>query len=160
MNDKSRSENRCGTCSLCCKLPEIPVLNKPEGRWCQHCAVGKGCTIYETRPAPCRAFNCLWLESQEEQRPLPPELRPDRSKIFLTFTPDRKDVLGYCDPASPHAWKDAAVFRLLQVIAGQGHRVMFGNGREYFALDNGRVRRVELAEPDKDGVRLFRRFLD
>lgn len=154
------SENRCGTCSLCCKLPEIPVLKKPEGKWCSHCAVGKGCTIYETRPAPCRAFTCLWLESQEEKRPLPPELRPDRCKVFLTFTPDRKDVLGYCDPASPHAWKDAAVFRLLQVIAGQGHRVMFGNGREYFALDNGRVRRVELAEPDKDGLRLFRRFLD
>jgi len=38
--------------------------------------------------------------------------------------------------------------------------VMFGNGREYFALDQGRVRRVELAEPDADGVRLFRRFLD
>jgi len=52
------------------------------------------------------------------------------------------------------------VFRLLQVIAGQGYRVMFGNGREHFALDQGRVRRAELAEPDADGVRLFRRFLD
>jgi len=48
----------------------------------------------------------------------------------------------------------------LQVIADQGHRVMFGNGREHFALDNGRVRRVELAEPNDEGVRLFRRFLD
>jgi len=154
------SENRCGGCSMCCKLPEIPVLNKPEGQWCSHCAVGKGCTIYEKRPVPCRDFACLWLESQNEKRPLPAELRPDRCKVVLTFTPDRKDVLGYCDPASPDAWKDAAIFRLLQVIAGQGHRVMFGNGREYFALDQGRVRRVELAEPDADGVRLFRRFLD
>jgi hypothetical protein len=150
----------CGSCTLCCKLLDIPVLNKPEGQWCSHCAVGKGCTIYEKRPVPCRDFACLWLESQNEKRPLPAELRPDRCKVVLTFTPDRKDVLGYCDPASPDAWKDAAIFRLLQVIAGQGHRVMFGNGREYFALDQGRVRRVELAEPDADGVRLFRRFLD
>ena len=80
--------------------------------------------------------------------------------MVLTFTPDRKDVLGYCDPASPYAWKDTAIFRLLQVIAKQGHRVMFGNGREHFALDQGRVRRAELAEPDAQGVRLFRRFLD
>jgi hypothetical protein len=50
--------------------------------------------------------------------------------------------------------------RLLQVIAGQGHRVMFGNGREHFVLDKDKARRVELAEPNAEGVRLFRRFLD
>ena len=159
MNDKNRSENRCGSCNLCCKLPEIAVLDKPEGQWCNHCAIGQGCTIYESRPAPCRAFACLWLESQGEKHPLPPELRPDRCKMVLTFTPDRKDVLGYCDPASPDAWKGAP-FRLLQLIAERGHRVMFGNGREHFVLDKGKARRVELAEPNGEGVRLFRRFLD
>ena len=50
--------------------------------------------------------------------------------------------------------------RLLQVIASRGHRVMFGNGREHFVIDQGRVRRVELAERDGEGVRLFRRFID
>jgi hypothetical protein len=153
------SGNHCGTCTLCCKLLDIPVLKKPQGQWCVHCAIGKGCTIYETRPQPCRDFECMWLESQKEKHPLPAELRPDRCKVVLTFSPDRKDVLGFCDPATPDAWKGAPL-RLLQVIAGRGHRVMVGNGREHFAIDQGRVRRVELAEPDADGVRLFRRFLD
>ena len=76
-----------------------------------------------------------------------------------TFAPDRKDTLGYCDPASPDAWKGAPL-RLLQVIADRGHRVVFGNGREHFALDKGKARRVELAKPNAKGVRLFRRFPD
>lgn len=151
-------ENHCGSCTLCCKLLEIPVLEKPEGQWCTHCAIGSGCRIYESRPAPCRDFACLWLESQKEKHPLPAELRPDRCKMVLTFTQDRKDVLGYCDPASPDAWKGAP-WRLLQVIAAH-HRVMFGTGREHFVIDQGRARKVELAEADAQGVRLFRRFLD
>jgi hypothetical protein len=56
------------------------------------------------------------------------------------------------------AWKGAP-WRLLQVIAAH-HRVMFGTGREHFVIDQGRARKVELAEPDTQGVRLFRRFLD
>ena len=149
----------CGACTLSCKLLEIPVLKKPQGEWCSHCAPGKGCTIYADRPAPCRDFECIWLESQKEKHPLPAELRPDRCKMVLTFTQDRKDVLGYCDPAHPQAWK-GAILRLLQVIARRGHRVMFGNGHEHFVIDQDRARPVELAEPDADGVRLFRRFLD
>jgi len=153
------SENHCGSCTLCCKLLDIPVLKKPQGKWCAHCDIGKGCSIYETRPAPCHDFACVWLESQGQKNPLPPDLRPDRCKVVLTFTPDRKDVLGFCDPASPDAWKGAPL-RLLQIIAAQGHRVMFGNGREHFVIDQGRARRVELEEPSADGARLFRRFLD
>ena len=152
--------NHCGSCTLCCKLPDIPELDKPRDQWCRHCAIGTGCRIYESRPVPCREFNCLWLESQKEAKPLPLALRPDKSKMVLTFGQDRKDVLGYCDPSAPNAWKEAAMFKLLEVIAGQGHRVVFGNGREHFAMDGGRARRVELAPPDAAGVRLFRRFLD
>jgi hypothetical protein len=152
--------NHCGECTMCCKLPDIPELEKPPGQWCRHCAVGSGCTIYEARPRPCRDFTCLWLESQAEHNPLPAALRPDRSKMVLTFTEDRRDVLGYCDPASPHAWKEAAMFKLLDVISRQGRRVMFGNGREHFAMDRGRARRAELAPPDEKGVRYFLRFLE
>ena len=42
----------------------------------------------------------------------------------------------------------------------QVRHAVANNGREHFALDQGRVRRAELAEPDAQGVRLFRRFLD
>jgi hypothetical protein len=152
--------NRCGSCTLCCKLLEIGELEKPKDHWCTHCTPGSGCRIYENRPASCRDFACLWLQSQEEAKPLPPELRPDKSKVVLYFNEDRKDMLGACDPASPHAWKEQAIFGLLEVIAQQGIRVMFGNGREHFAMDRGRARRVELSVPDEKGVRTFVRFLD
>jgi hypothetical protein len=52
----------CGACSLCCKLLPIAALDKPHDRWCVHCRPGAGgCTIYETRPEPCRSFSCHWL---------------------------------------------------------------------------------------------------
>jgi hypothetical protein len=50
--------------------------------------------------------------------------------------------------------------RLLLRIAQEGTRRSFGSGRELLASGRGRARRVELAEPDAEGVRLFRRFLD
>jgi hypothetical protein len=152
--------NHCGSCTLCCKLLGIPELDKPQDRWCTHCAVGSGCRIYESRPASCRDFECVWLQSQKEAKPLPLALRPDKSKMVLTLSQNRKDVMGYCDPSAPHAWKEAAMFRLLEVISRQGQRVMFGNSRDHFAMDGGRIRRVELAPPDAAGVRVFLRFLD
>lgn len=151
--------NHCGGCNLCCKLPDIAELSKPANQWCTNCDIGKGCRIYETRPTPCRDFECLWLESQREKHPLPAELRPDRCKFMLTFAPNRRDVLGYCDPMAPDAWKHPSVLRLLHVLAGQGLRVMFGTGREFFALDRDRIRPVELGEADAEGVRPFVRFL-
>ncbi len=152
--------NHCGECNFCCKLPDIAELAKPANQWCVNCDIGKGCRIYETRPAPCRDFECVWLESQREKRPLPLELRPDRCKMMLSFVDGRRDVVGCCDPAVPDAWKNPAMLKLLQVMAGQQIRVMFDTGRGYFAVDRDRIRPAELGEPDSHGVRRFVRFLD
>ena len=54
----------CGSCSLCCKVMEIKELKKPMNKWCSHCAKGGGCSIYPTRPAECRTFDCLWLKDE------------------------------------------------------------------------------------------------
>lgn len=56
------SVRACGSCSLCCKLLPIAALDKPHDRWCIHCRPSAGgCTIYESRPQPCRSFDCFWL---------------------------------------------------------------------------------------------------
>lgn len=74
----------CGSCSACCKVTRIRVLDKPAGQWCRHCEPGgRGCTIYESRPEPCRAFDCLWLI--DSAKLLPDDARPDRSKIMFDF---------------------------------------------------------------------------
>jgi hypothetical protein len=57
------TERRCGSCSLCCRLPSIAALEKPIDTWCMHCRPGNGgCSIYADRPPACRMFNCGWLK--------------------------------------------------------------------------------------------------
>jgi hypothetical protein len=75
----------CGECRLCCKTLEVPELGKPDGKWCPN-ACSRGCGIHASRPASCRAFDCLWLRGMFEERH-----RPDRSRLVLS---EAKDELG------------------------------------------------------------------
>lgn len=70
--------NTCGDCTLCCTLLPVPELDKPANTHCQHCIVGKGCSIYEDRPQVCRPFNCAWLQSSASI-----DLRPDKINIIF-----------------------------------------------------------------------------
>jgi hypothetical protein len=70
----------CGTCSLCCKLPYVGVLNKPIDTWCPHARPGHGgCSIYADRPSICRTFVCGWLASTD----FGDEWFPARSKMVI-----------------------------------------------------------------------------
>lgn len=91
----------CGTCTLCCKVFEVPVLSKPAGQWCRHCQTGRGCGIHETRPEHCRAFHCLWIS----QDFLGPEWKPEIAKFVLTMDPVNRFLLAQMDPGQPGAWK-------------------------------------------------------
>jgi hypothetical protein len=76
----------CGSCTLCCKLLPIPgaPLHKPANTRCQHQRSGKGCTIYASRPTPCRVFACRWLADAE----CAGMKRPDRSHYVVDINPD------------------------------------------------------------------------
>jgi hypothetical protein len=91
----------CGACTLCCKVFDVPSLEKPAGQWCRHCLPGRGCGIHATRPDHCRAFHCLWMT----QSWLGPEWKPDRSKMVLTIDPESKFLLVQVDPGNAAAWK-------------------------------------------------------
>ena len=121
----------CGTCSLCCKVLEIADLEptpSPCGQWCSHAKPGRSpgaCTIYETRPQSCRAFECLWLLSQS--RPddaMPPELRPDQAKAVLTAVPGETTLLVHPDPAYPEAWRRGALAALVRNFLEGGGKVI------------------------------------
>ena len=45
---------------MCCKLPEIPSINKKSFSWCSNCKVGQGCKIYDKRPKKCKDFYCAY----------------------------------------------------------------------------------------------------
>jgi hypothetical protein len=98
---------QCGSCTLCCKLMAIPELGKPAGIWCSHCAPGKGCNIYEMRPAECRSFLCGWLTTPQ----LGPEWKPDKSKIVLTRPRDGNVITIRCDSGFPDAWRRAPYYQ-------------------------------------------------
>lgn len=91
----------CGTCTLCCKVFDVPALAKPAGSWCAHCKPGRGCGIWETRPAHCRAFHCLWMTENW----LGPEWKPEIAKFVLTLDPVSRYLLVQLDPGQPQAWR-------------------------------------------------------
>lgn len=91
----------CGTCTLCCKVYDVPSVPKSMGKWCQHCVPGRGCGIHETRPDHCRAFHCLWMTENW----LGPEWKPEQAKFVMTIDPVTRFLLIQLDPGQPSAWK-------------------------------------------------------
>lgn len=133
----------CDSCTLCCRLLAIPEIDKPSGKWCPDCKPGKGCQIYDSRPEPCRGWSCLWLLTQQSDKPddmpeMPPELRPDRCKvIFDTGHEGAENALFvHVDPGRPDAWKEPPVMRLIdRWLTDDKARVVIitGNRRRMFA---------------------------
>lgn len=100
----------CDGCTLCCTLLEVHELRKPVRTVCVHCT-DTGCGRYETRPQSCRTFECAWLVSQRTSRPLPAELRPDRSGVVLGQYDDGRPV-AFVDPTR-HDWRQGPMGRFL-----------------------------------------------
>lgn len=64
VNPKKVGKRKCGNCVGCCQTPSLRVPDLKEfGESCKHVMTGKkrGCGIYETRPAGCKAYQCHWL---------------------------------------------------------------------------------------------------
>lgn len=120
----------CGACSLCCKVLEIEDFSKPAGAWCTFCLPGGGCTTYDSRPATCRDYACLW----KSDRGLTPLLRPDRVGTLLMEDAETDDYLAVCDPAKPLAWRTPLVFNHLVSIAKTGRTVMAKAGRKAWRI--------------------------
>jgi len=89
----------CGTCTLCCRLPDIDDLNKPADEWCRHCVAGQGCSIYQYRPMLCRDFVCHWLTREG----LGDEWAPQRSHLMVYGEGQQITVLA--DPDYPDLWR-------------------------------------------------------
>jgi hypothetical protein len=110
----------CGVCYACCQVPEIndPALKKPANTLCPN--YRDGCVIYETRPATCRSFHCLWrrLGGLED------ELRPDRLGALFAFQREAKPdspfahvyVAGYACDGDPAAFETPAVQAVIEKL--------------------------------------------
>lgn len=114
----------CDGCTACCKIMKIRELNKPGNTWCQHCKIGVGCGIYDTRPESCRVFECVWLQTQRGDKPLSLELRPDRSRVVIGTNNHGKDIVLHVNTDRPDAWKRGGIGKLVAEMLADGITVM------------------------------------
>ncbi len=118
----------CDGCTTCCKTLKIRELDKPGNTWCQHCKIGVGCGIYDSRPESCRVYECVWLQTQRLDKPIPLALRPDKSRVLIGTTNQGEDVVLYVSPERPDAWKHREFSGLLAEFQARGIRVMVSCG--------------------------------
>jgi hypothetical protein len=84
---------QCGECTVCCTTLHIDTaeFQKAPGIRCPHLGSVGGCSIYESRPTACRAYNCGWRYLGF----LSDTWRPDKSGVLLAFTPPDELPRGY-----------------------------------------------------------------
>lgn len=144
----------CGTCTLCCKVFDVPALSKPAGQWCGHCRPGRGCGIHETRPDHCRSFHCLWMTEGW----LGPEWKPERAKMVLTVDPPTRNLLVQVDPGAAAAWRREPYHGQLRrwaaaALPERRHVVVFVNRSATVILPDGDVALGPLGPGDRIVVR-------
>lgn len=118
----------CGSCSLCCILPEIEVFDKPANEPCRHCASGGGCTAYADRPATCRDFYCLWRTDES----LPDAWEPSRTGMMLYAQGAQLTLLVSPDVGEP--WRQdpyrAELSRRAEMLMVRGGYLVIYRGDE------------------------------
>lgn len=106
-------DRACGTCTLCCRLPEIDHFDKPADAWCKHCVAEQGCSIYNRRPQVCRDFLCRWMIDPS----LGDEWDPSRSHVMVYEQGRQITVLA--DPDHPAVWREEPYLAQLRAWAAQ-----------------------------------------
>ncbi|WP_245277120.1 hypothetical protein [Rhizobium sp. CF080] len=123
----------CGTCTLCCRLPEIATLDKPADEWCRHCSEGRGCAIYADRPQLCRDFLCRWMTDTTVSE----DWQPLLSKMLVYEQGPQLTIL--VDPDHPDMWQKEPYFSDLQAWANVGDRI----GKYVILFCGDEVRKIE-----------------
>lgn len=124
----------CGGCTMCCKtmgVPDLEPTKKPH-QWCQHCQIGKGCGIYETRPKTCKEFECVWL--QDTRNLFDESCRPDRVGVVIVPADDGMGLIAHCDPSRPTAWRNEKILARLKVCAKGGYLAAARAGPRYWVI--------------------------
>lgn len=132
----------CDGCTLCCKVMNVPPLNKPKSVWCPHCAIGKGCKIYDTRPQECRGFYCGYRQIVH----LGEHWFPADSKMIVLWEqmPGGGERMGiHVDPGSPAAWRKEPFYSEIKQMARAG----VGAGRSVAVVVGNRAIAIL---PDED----------
>ena len=99
----------CTGCTACCRIMGVRELDKAPNVACRHCIAGVGCREYDARPASCRTFRCVWLQTQDTAAPLAPALRPDRSRVVMSTADAGETIVLNVAPDRREAWRQGAM---------------------------------------------------
>jgi hypothetical protein len=138
----------CGPCTLCCKLLVVEAMRKPVNKWCQHCVIGRGCGVYETRPEECRDFFCGFLTLPH----LGEEWRPSNSKFIVGIEAGGNSIFLNVDPTRPDVWKKEPFYSRLKewackAVPSHGHVIVYIDRQRIVILPN---RDVDIGAIDDD----------
>ena len=132
----------CAGCTMCCKVMGVGSLSKPPQKWCDHCAVGTGCSIYETRPMDCREYYCHWLLNPA----IGEHWAPKHSRMVLAYRSDRRQLTVYVDVDRPDAWRKAPyradIQRWTVAAAKQNGQVLICSQRDVIRVLPDREQRL------------------
>ena len=137
----------CNGCTMCCKLLGIKEFNKPQMVWCQHCDVGVGCKIYDSRPAECSGFYCDYLMQPE----LDERWYPKQSKMVVVYRGNDRAMAIYVDTSRKDAWKKAPFYAQIKAWANnlcpQRGQVVVWEGNNAVAILPNRDKALGAGEP-------------
>jgi hypothetical protein len=123
----------CRTCTMCCVLPEINALAKPQYHACSHLQ-NKGCSLFgdPSRPATCVAYQCAYLSARLTNAPDRGEIpHPLEAGAYFHRDPGGAAIVLFVDPARPQLWKRSAIPGLLRPALAAGETlVIFDRGRQ------------------------------
>jgi hypothetical protein len=131
----------CGTCAMCCKVYDVPEVNKIGRNWCNNFKHGKGCEIYAERPSQCRQFFCNWMIHEG----LGPEWKPEHCKFVMTTNPVDMNLYIRVDPGKKTAWRDEPYYSVLKKWAND---LMERNN--YIFVSSGQTTIILLNDRDVD----------
>lgn len=81
---------KCDGCTFCCRVLDVPWLDKPAGELCRHATETGGCSLWpHNTPALCKAFACMYRRETK----CSPSLKPDACGVMFEQIDD-KIVLG------------------------------------------------------------------
>ncbi len=113
MTEEQKVVRSCGECTACCKTHQVEALQKPQGKWCVHCAIGVGCKIYDQRPQECVEYSCEWRNGSGSES-------------------DRPDKIGVLVDAVISDDRTEALIRVVEVLEGRIERPRIRRMVQYF----------------------------
>ena len=120
------------------------------GNPCSFCIKGKGCSIYEYRPAKiCKTFKCEWLINSD----IPLEMKPSESNIIIkrTYVDDHYYVAVL--PAGKPISNEILEWAEKMVEDDKLERVWIKKGRIEFAFSKDEAWKADKYEQFFSGLR-------